>query len=189
MNRRDYLGPRERRMYERGEFFGGWEDADVGRLVLEPLERFDHPKLHEVRMGQPEWDPEEAISFHMRKAMAGAPASERIDSKRLRRALQRGRLGRKQRRCVDEMVASFRQWEMHLPFTAWGLSVYELARVVTKTYAGTHCWAPWLNLWADDPQRALPTPPRRPPWKSKRKIEANEPATMGKPRSGASRET
>ena len=68
-------------------------------------------------------------------------------------------------RCVGEMVASSRTWEMHLPFTAWGLSIYELAQVVTRTYGGRHCWSPWLNLWADDPERPLPAPPRRLPWK------------------------
>ena len=96
---------------------------------------------------------------------ASAPRSELVDAGVLRRALQRGQLGRKQRRCVDEMVASFRTWEMHLPFTAWGLSVYELARLVRRTYGGRHCWSPWLNLWADDPERPLPAPPRRLPWK------------------------
>ena len=45
-------------------------------------------------------------------------------------------------------------------FTAWGLSIYELAQVVTRTYGGRHCWSPWLNLWADDPERPLPAPPR-----------------------------
>ena len=133
------------------------------RCVLEPIERFDRPALHTVRMGQPEWVPEDLMKMQLRKAMAGAPRSELIDAQRLRRALQRGRLGRKQRRCVDEMVASFRTWEMHLPFTAWGFSIYELAQVVARTYGDRHCWSPWLNLWADDPERPLPAgnEPRR----------------------------
>ena len=128
MKKWDYLDAREKRMLEQGEFFGGWEDADGRRTELEPLEKFDRPELHQVRMGQPEWVPEEAIASQMRNAMAGAPKSERVDASVLRRALQRGRLGCKQRGCVDDMVASFRIWEMHLPFTAWGLSIYELAR-------------------------------------------------------------
>ena len=159
-----YLNARKLELLAEGMFFGGWEDADPARIMLEPLERFDHPALHVVRMGQPEWVPEEAMEMQLAKAMAGAPRSERVDANILRKALQRGRLGRKQRRCVDEMVASFRTWEMHLPFTGWGLSIYELARVVTMTYQRRHCWSPWLNLWADDPQRPVPAPARRPPY-------------------------
>ena len=157
---RDYLDSREREMLARGAFFGGWEDADPTRTKLQPLARFDHPNLHRVRMGRPDCIPEQAIQMQMRKAMAGAPARERVDAHALRRALQRGRLGAKQRRCVDDLVASYRRWEMHLPFTAWGLSIYALARVVTDTYGGVHAWAPWLNLWADNPERKLPTPPQ-----------------------------
>ena len=165
MNGNHYLNARERELLAEGMFFGGWEDAERQRVVLEPLERFDRPALHTAKMGQPEWVPEELMRMQLRKAMAGAPRSELVDTGVLRRALQRGRLGRKQRRCVDEMVASFRTWEMHLPFTAWGLSIYELAQVVTRTFGGRHCWSPWLNLWADDPERPLPAPPRRLPWK------------------------
>ena len=165
MNEQHYLDARERELLAEGIFFGGWEHADRQRVVLDPLERFDRPALHTARMGQPEWVPEELMKMQMRKAMAGAPRSELVDAGVLRRALQRGRLGRKQRRCVDEMVASFRTWEMHLPFTAWGLSIYELAQLVMRTYGGRHCWSPWLNLWADDPERPLPAPPRRLPWK------------------------
>ena len=104
-----------------------------------------------------------------------------MDAAVLRKALQRGRLGRKQQRCVNEMVASFRIWEMHFPFTTWGLSMYELARVVVVTYGGKHCWAPWLNLWADNPQRPLPAPPRRLPWavvKAARALEESRVATQ-----------
>ena len=80
MKKWDYLDAREKRMLEQGEFFGGWEDADGRRTELEPLEKFDRPELHQVRMGQPEWVPEEAIASQMRKAMAGAPKSERVDA-------------------------------------------------------------------------------------------------------------
>ena len=176
-----YLDGREQQMLDRREFFGGWEDADSRRIQLEPLEKFDHPELHVVRMGQPEWDPVEEIASQIRKGMAGAPKSERVDAAVLRKALQRGRLGRKQQRCVNEMVASFRIWEMHFPFTTWGLSMYELARVVVVTYGGKHCWAPWLNLWADTPQRPLPAPPRRLPWavvKAARALEESRVATQ-----------
>ena len=169
-----YLNARERQLLEQGEFFGGWEDADQRKAELEPLERFDRPQLRQMRMGQPEWVPEELMENQMRKAMAGAQRSELVNARVLRRALQRGRLGRKQRGCVDDMVASFRIWEMHFPFTTWGLSMYELARVVAVAYGGRHCWAPWLNLWADDPQRPLPAPPRRLPWavvKAARELE------------------
>lgn len=159
-----YLDARDRALLAQGDFFGGWEDADKRNTELKPLHRFDLPQLREVRMGQPEWNPEIGIEMQMAKAMAGAPKSERVDAHVLRRALQRGRLGPKQRRCVDNMVASFRIYEMHLPFTGWGLSIYELARVVVVTYGGIHCWNPWLNLWAEDPQRPLPAPPRRLPW-------------------------
>ena len=187
MKKWDYLDAREKRMLEQGEFFGGWEDADGRRTELEPLEKFDRPKLHQVRMGQPEWVPEEAIASQMRKAMAGAPRSERVDASVLRRALQRGRLGRKQRGCVDDMVASFRIWEMHLPFTAWGLSIYELARVVVRNYGGKHCWAPWLNLWADDPQRPLPAPPRRLPWAVVEAARRADPERLSAQATGAGR--
>ena len=78
MREYDYLDAREKQMLKLGEFFGGWEDADGRRTKLEPLEKFDRPELHQVRMGQPKWDPEESIASQMRKAMAGAPKSERV---------------------------------------------------------------------------------------------------------------
>ena len=53
---------------------------------------------------------------------------------------------------------------MHRPFTAWGLSIFELATVVAVNWNGEHTWASWLNLWARDPERPLPAPPRRLPW-------------------------
>ena len=160
-----YLNAHERRMLERGVFFGGWEDADIDDVVLAPLNQFDHPALHVMRMGQPEWDPVVCMRQHMAKAMAGAPRSEQIDAATLRHALQRGRrLRRRQLRCLQEMIASCRMWEMHRPFTAWGLSMFELARVVTVNWNGEHTWASWLNLWARDPERPLPAPPRRLPW-------------------------
>ena len=159
-----HLDARERSRLAEGTFFGGWEDADPRRSVLEPLEKFDQAALRTARLGQPEWVPEELMRMQLRKAMAGAPTSERVDAHALRKALQRGRLGRRQRRCIDELVGSFRAWEMHLPFTAWGISIYELARVMTKTYRRRQRWSPWLNLRADDPKRPLPAPPRRRPW-------------------------
>ena len=152
-------------MLERGVFFGGWEDADIEDVVLAPLNQFDQPALHVMRMGQPEWDPVACMRQHMAKAMAGAPRSEQVDAATLRHALQRGRrLGRRQLRCLQEMIASCRMWEMHRPFTAWGLSIFELARVVAVNWNGEHTWASWLNLWACDPERVLPAPPRRLPW-------------------------
>ena len=129
-------------MLERGVFFGGWEDADIDDVVLAPLNQFDHPALHVMRMGHPEWDPVVCMRQHMAKAMAGAPQREQVDAATLRRALQRGRrLGRRQLRCLQEMVASCRMWEMHRPFTAWGLSIFELARVVAVNCNGEHTWA------------------------------------------------
>ena len=158
----DYLGPQGRAMLAHGVFFGGWEDADSTRTLLEPLERFDHHALHAVHAGPSV--PEEAIERHIAKAMAGAPKSTHIRGAILRRALQNGRLRSAERHCVDEVVASFKAWELHLPATAWGLSIYELARAVTLSWHRRHFWSPWLNLWADDPERPSPTPPYRPPW-------------------------
>ena len=43
MEKWDYLDAREKQMLARGEFFGGWEEADSRRIQLEPLENFDHP--------------------------------------------------------------------------------------------------------------------------------------------------
>ena len=90
MTEHSYLDAREQQMLDRGEFFGGWEDADGRRTELEPLEKFDRPELHQVRMGQPEWIPEEAIASQMRKAMAGAPKSERVNAGVLPRLRQLG---------------------------------------------------------------------------------------------------
>ena len=118
-----------------------------------------------MRLGQPEWNPVECIADHMAKAMAGAPRRLHVDARRLREALQAGSgLTPRQRGALNDMVASCKMWEMHVPFTAWGLSIYQLARVVTVNYDGEHTWASWLNLWADNPERILPAPARLAPW-------------------------
>ena len=49
-------------------------------VMLAPLNQFDHPALHVMRMGQPEWDPVVCMRQHMAKAMAGAPRREQVDA-------------------------------------------------------------------------------------------------------------
>ena len=72
-----YLDGREQQMLDRGEFFGGWEGADSRRIQLESLEKSDHPELHKVRIGQPEWDPVDAIESQIRKGRQGRPKVSR----------------------------------------------------------------------------------------------------------------
>ena len=86
MNGNHYLNARERELLAEGMFFGGWEDAERQRVVLEPLERFDRPALHTAKMGQPEWVPEELMRMQLRKAMAGAPRSELVDTGRIEKS-------------------------------------------------------------------------------------------------------
>jgi len=59
--------------------------------------------------------------------MAGAPRRFHVDPRRLREALQPGTaLTPLERVALNNMVASCKMWEMHAPFTAWGLA--EVAR-------------------------------------------------------------
>ena len=145
--------------YALGEFFGGveeipWEAA--GQLL--PLKRFDHPNLHRRRINLTEAQANAWAQRRIAKACAGLRRDLLCTAVEIRSAIQRGAFNHREQNCFAWTLSGIPSWYIHEFYTQWRHSMYELARALTVLWDGGHPLARWLNLWGEDPERALPEP-------------------------------
>ena len=143
--------------YIRGQFMGGIEDIAPGAPArLLPLERFEHPALK----GRTDEVTEERADVHAERRIAnscgGLAPEYRMSGAALRTAMRRGTLTRHEACCFDWTLSGMRSWQRHTLWSRWRMSIHDLARLVTLSFAGQHTLARWLNLWGEDPARPLP---------------------------------
>ena len=145
--------------YTLGEFFGGVEDIpfDAPDQLL-PLDRFDHPNLHHKRSCISEKDANAWAERRIRKACAGLRRDLVCTAVEIRRAIQIGKFTDRETECFAWTLSSVRGFQIHELYTKWRHSMYELARAVTMLWEGNHPLSRWLNLWGENPERALPEP-------------------------------
>ena len=78
------------------------------------------------------------VSVNVRKNLHLADGEYERASTQLLKALRTGSLDRTQRLRFDRVLSGMRRWERHLIYRAWGLSIFDLARVVAQSYGGRH---------------------------------------------------
>ena len=145
--------------YTLGEFFGGvedipWEAPDQ----LLPLERFEHPNLHRKRSGVTEAQANAWAQGRIGKACAGLRRDLVCTAVEIRGAIQRGAFTHREHSCFAWTLSGIPSWYIHEFYTQWRHSMYELARALTVLWEGNHPLSRWLNLWGENPERALPEP-------------------------------
>jgi hypothetical protein len=145
--------------YALGEFFGGveeipWEAA--GQLL--PLKRFDHPNLHRRRINLTEAQANAWAQRRIAKACAGLRRDLLCTAVEIRSAIQRGAFNHREQNCFAWTLSGIPSWYIHEFYTQWRHSMYELARALTVLWEGNHPLSRWLNLWGENPERALPEP-------------------------------
>ena len=94
----------------------------------------------------------------IRKACAGLRRDLVCTAVEIRRAIQIGKFTDRETECFAWTLSSVRGFQIHELYTKWRHSMYELARAVTMLWEGNHPLSRWLNLWGENPERALPEP-------------------------------
>ena len=155
--------------YTLGEFFGGVEDIpfDAPDQLL-ALKRFDHPNLHHKRSCISEDDANAWAERQIRKACAGLRRDLVCTAVEIRGAIQTAKFTDREVECFAWTLSGVRGFQIHELYTKWRHSMYELARAVTVLWEGNHPLSRWLNLWGENPERALPEPDGLAPWERAR---------------------
>ena len=128
-----------------------------GEVWLHPLERFDHAALHHRPGNIVPAEADNQMNRILRKACAGLRYGLRTTGARFRQAFISGEFGRNDLMVLEWTIRGMRE-EL---FPTWhglcALTVYELARGMRLLgpTAGGFAW--YLNQWAEDPLRPLPS--------------------------------
>lgn len=125
---------------------------------LEPLRRFDHPQLRQAPPAHPDRDPLTALRFFMRKQCAGLAHRWRPDIAGLRLAFHTGDFTEQHAMALDWAFSGMRAMYVFPGLVAGArLPIFEVARCFWTLFEGD-CYGcgPWLNQWADDPDRPHP---------------------------------
>ena len=148
------------------ERFGRRFDGAGRQLVVDecendpellPPERFADERL---RTGPPyisERMREAHIDFFIRKGCAGLGNEYRVSPERAYRAMQSGEFPRREEVAVRWALDGMRAEEFGSLHSVGMLTIDELARMVRILYPLAAPWRTWLNQWARDPGRAMPT--------------------------------
>ena len=133
-------------------------DDPVMSLPLRPLGDFDHPLLKQARGADLEWDPMWSLNHFMAKNCAGMSYELRVRPESLMRAFRTGTFSPAEARALSWAFSGMRRKYMFPSLVASAqLPIFEVARCFWKAFDGyAYGCAPWLNQWADNPQKPHP---------------------------------
>lgn len=130
--------------------------SEPGAALL-PLERFHHPALQRRPTNIVAEQADRQMDMLVRKQCAGLRYGLRITGARLRRAFMSGRFRRNDRIVLEWTISGMRE----VLFPTWhslcALTIYELARGMGVMGPEAGGYAGYLNQWAEDPSRPLPS--------------------------------
>ena len=138
-------------------------DDPIMQRGLEPLARFDRPQLK--RAPAPGRDPLWSLGRFISKECAGLVHRYRPGPAELRQAFADGRFPAQHRIALEWAFAGMRR-KFVFPILVAGarLPIHEVARCFWIAFDGMDFGCgPWLNQWADDPDRPHPGSKVEPP--------------------------
>ena len=97
------------------------------------------------------------IDLFIRKGCAGLRNEYRVSPEQAYRAMQSGEFSRTEEVAVRWALDGMRPEEFGSLHSVGKLTIEELARMVRTLYPLEAPWRTWLNQWARDPDRAMPT--------------------------------
>lgn len=97
------------------------------------------------------------IDLFITKGCAGLRNEYRVSAEQAYRAMQSGEFSRKEEVAVRWALDGMRPEEFGSLHSLGRLTIEELARMVRTLYPLEAPWRTWLNQWARDPDRAMPT--------------------------------
>ena len=133
-----------------------WDAPVMGR-PLEPLSRFDQPQLKRGPV-HCDWDALFELRLFMAKQCAGLAYAYRPDIPDLREAFRMGRFTDQQSIALAWAFSGMRA-KYTFPGLIAGaqLPIFEVARCFWTLFEGSAFGCgPWLNQWADNPDRPHP---------------------------------
>ena len=133
-------------------------DDPVMFLPLRPLRDFDHPLLKQVRGADPEGDPLWNLDSFMAKQCAGMNYRFRAHPEDLMRAFRTGEFSNLDKASLSWAFAGMRRKYVFPGLVAGAqLPIFEWARCFWKAFDGcAFGCAPWLNQWANNPEKPHP---------------------------------
>ena len=124
---------------------------------LLPPERFTDERLR----ARPPYISERMCKAHIdlfiARGCAGLRNEYRVSPEQAYRAMQSGEFSRKEEVAVRWALDGMRPEEFGSLHSVGRLTIEELARMVRILYPLEAPWRTWLNQWARDPDRAMPT--------------------------------
>ena len=138
-----------------------WPKRADPKEELLPSERFDHPALKRRPCYVPEREGIETFSFMLRKGCAGLAHRHRREPEPLYRRITRQTMRAKDVAAVRWMISALHTDEDFVRLHTMGrLSIEELAYVVRTAYGPARApFRAWLNQWAREPEKPLPSLP------------------------------
>ncbi len=139
-------------------------DDPVMFLPLRPLEDFDHPLLKQALGADPERDPLWSLNTFMAKQCAGMNHDWRAHPEDLMRAFRTGEFSDLDKASLSWAFSGMRK-KYVFPGLIGGtqLPIFEVARCFWNAFDGcAYGCGPWLNQWADDPEKPHPCTRPRP---------------------------
>ena len=138
-------------------------DDPVMLRPLRRLEDFDHPLLKQALGADAEWDPLWSLNLFMAKNCAGMSHDLRAPPERLMQAFRTGAFSPAETQSLSWAFSGMRRKYMFPSLVASAqLPIFEVARCFWVAFDGSAfgC-APWLNQWANNPEKPHPcTRPR-----------------------------
>ena len=131
----------------------------VMRRPLEPLDRFDHPQLKKAEGADPTWDALWSLGLFIAKNCAGLVHEYRPDIAGLRGAFASGQFTKQHHIALEWAFSGMRTKYMFPRLVAGAqLPIFEVARCFWTLFDGASFGSgPWLNQWADDPDKQHPS--------------------------------
>lgn len=138
----------------------GCESCDDPIMLrpLEPLARFDLPQLRSVGVEAEGWDPLASLENIMAKEWAGLAHECRPSASGLRDAFANGKFTKQHRAALDWAFAGMRRKYVFPGLVDRAmLPIFEVVRCFWLLFDGyAYGCGPWLNQWADDPDKPHP---------------------------------
>ena len=136
------------------------EPSDTNEQLL-PSEDFDHPELKRPPAYVPEHEGEATFDFMMLKGCAGLAHEFRRQPAELYARIKQQALERDDEPALRWMITGLRKDEDFVALHTMGrLSIQELAYLVRTAFGAERApFRRWLNQWARDPHKPLPSLP------------------------------
>ena len=133
------------------------QEPDQGYELLLPLERFNHPHLHCRPTNILPEEADSQMDLILNKACAGLRPDLRATGAQMRRAFTRGRFSKTEGTALAWTISGMRDFLFPTWHSLCALTIFELARGMRTLGEEAGGYAGFLNQWARDPDKPLPS--------------------------------